>query len=65
MFCTQYSLAHEINKQKTANVRELLRNANLPYLAEFLKVSLEEVDASSRAQTTNNAYHVPFPLHEV
>jgi len=49
MFCTQYSLAYEINKQKTVNVRELLCNDNLSHLAEFLEVSLDEVDASSRA----------------
>ena len=63
-FCTEHCLAYELNKQKTANVRELLRNANLSYLAQFLKVS-DEVDASSRAQMTNNAYHVPSALHEV
>jgi len=63
--CTQYSLAYELNKQKTANVCELLRNANLSYMPEFLKVSLDEVDASSRAQMTNNAYHVPSALCEV
>ena len=41
-------------------MRELLCNANLSYWAEFLKVSLDEVDASSHAQMTNNAYQCPL-----
>ena len=66
MFCSKYFLAYEINKQKTASLCKLLRNANLSYEAEFLKSVIRRGgDASSRAQMTNNAYHVPYALHEI
>lgn len=45
-------------------MHKLLRNANVSYVAKFLEVSLDQVDADSRAEITNNAYHAPYALNK-